>query len=206
MTDGVGVVAGMTVFDLPEGPVPVWQKLQWLDFVVQQYLAVGAIGAGVPSSCNGSNLAYRRAVYTEIAGFGSSKKEVSGDDVLFAQRVSKLTDWRVDFATRPEAVVRSLPVQTVREMFHQRIRWASKGLSYRRSMLVFLFGMYAYYLMWIAVPLVMALAPWTIPALAAIAVWKLAWDYSTVAARLPHVPPRITCCLISCRSFSSIPS
>ncbi len=179
MTDGVGVVAGMTVFDLPDGPVPFWQKLQWLDFVVQQFLAAGAIGAGIPASCNGSNLAYRRAVYNEIAGFGSSKAVVSGDDVLFAQRVSKLTMWRVVFATHSDSVVKSLPVQSVREMFHQRIRWASKGLTYRRSMLTFLFGIYAYYLMWCAVPLVMLLAPWTIPALTLIALWKLGWDYAT---------------------------
>ncbi|MFZ5433960.1 MAG: glycosyltransferase, partial [Calditrichota bacterium] len=52
MTPEVGVVAGLTEFDLPILPIPVWQKIQWLDFIVQQYMAAGAIGYGVPSSCN----------------------------------------------------------------------------------------------------------------------------------------------------------
>jgi cellulose synthase/poly-beta-1,6-N-acetylglucosamine synthase-like glycosyltransferase len=176
----VGVVAGLTVFDLPGAPVPHWQKIQWLDFVTQQYLAAGAIGAGVPSSCNGSNLAYRRSVYDQISGFGASANQVSGDDVLFAQRVAKLTEWRIVFAAAPEAVVKSLPVYTIPEMFNQRFRWASKGLTYRKSMLFFLFGMYVYYLMWIASPVVMLLHPAVAPAIALIAGWKLLWDYVTI--------------------------
>lgn len=178
MTDNTGVVAGLTVFDLPIKPVPVWQKIQWLDFIAQQFLAAGAAGAGIPSSCNGSNLAYRRTVYREISGFGHSADLVSGDDVLFAQRVSKRTAWKVVYAIDSESIVRSLPVLTIRDMFHQRIRWASKGLAYRRRMSAFLFGLYGYYLMWIAAPIVAMLAPQSIPALVAIAAWKTASDYS----------------------------
>jgi cellulose synthase/poly-beta-1,6-N-acetylglucosamine synthase-like glycosyltransferase len=180
MTPDVGVVAGLTVFDLPTRPVPAWQKIQWLDFVAQQYLAAGAAGAGVPSSCNGSNLAYRRAVYREISGFGRSADQVSGDDVLFAQRVSKQTNWKVVFNTARESIVRSLPVPTVRDVFYQRVRWASKGLAYRRSMLVFLFGMYLYFAMWMAAPAVALVAPALLPALLAIALWKIACDYLTL--------------------------
>ncbi|MDD5088809.1 MAG: glycosyltransferase, partial [bacterium] len=73
-TPDVGIVAGLTVFDLPDTPAPVWQKIQWLDFVIQQFLAAGAVGRGVPSSCNGSNLAYRRKVYEDISGFGTSSR------------------------------------------------------------------------------------------------------------------------------------
>jgi cellulose synthase/poly-beta-1,6-N-acetylglucosamine synthase-like glycosyltransferase len=198
MTDDVGVVAGLTVFDLPVEHVPAWQKIQWLDFAAQQFLAAGAIGAGVPSSCNGSNLAYRRSVYDEISGFGNSAAIVSGDDVLFAQRVAKLTHWKVAYATEPESVVRSLPVLTVGEMFYQRIRWASKGLAYRRSMMVFLTGMYLYYAMWVAAPLVIWYSPKWAPAVLGIAAWKLAWDYLTVrlgcrmfglSDLLPYFPP-----------------
>jgi cellulose synthase/poly-beta-1,6-N-acetylglucosamine synthase-like glycosyltransferase len=180
MTPEVGVVAGLTVFDLPTGPVPAWQKIQWLDFVAQQYLAAGAAGAGVPSSCNGSNLAYRRSVYREISGFGRSAEQVSGDDVLFAQRVSKRTKWKVAFNTARASIVRSLPVPTVRDVFYQRIRWASKGFAYRRSMSVFLLGMYLYYAMWMAAPVAAMAAPALLPALLAIALWKTGWDYLTL--------------------------
>jgi cellulose synthase/poly-beta-1,6-N-acetylglucosamine synthase-like glycosyltransferase len=180
MAPDVGVVAGLTVFDLPVDNVPAWQKIQWLDFISQQFLAAGAAGAGVPSSCNGSNLAYRRIVYQEISGFGRSADLVSGDDVLFAQRVSKRTAWKVVFNTQPESIVHSLPVLTIRDVLHQRIRWASKGLAYRRSMSVFLFGLYAYYLLWLAAPVMLFVAPALLPYIAAAAVWKTAWDYATL--------------------------
>lgn len=180
MSPGVGVVAGLTVFDLPENHSPAWQKIQWLDFFTQNSLAAGAAGAGVPASCNGSNLFYRREVYDAISGFGNSASIVSGDDVLFAQRVSKHTAWKIVYAARPEATVRSLPVLTVRELFQQRLRWASKGLTYQPSMLSFLFGIYVYYLLLGAIPFVVLAAPHAGPALSAILLWKLTWDYATV--------------------------
>jgi len=180
MAPDIGVVAGLTVFDLPSNHVPAWQKIQWFDFLVQQLVAAGAAGVGVPSSCNGSNLAYRRVAFDEISGFGESAAVVSGDDVLFAQRVSKQSTWRVTFACAPETVVRSLPVATVREMFDQRMRWASKGLAYRPSMLAFLFGIYAYYLLWIASAAAVILQPGLLPILLGLGAWKLAVDYATV--------------------------
>ena len=187
MAPDVGVVAGLTVFDLPDNHVPVWQKIQWLDFFAQNALAAGAAGAGVPSSCNGSNLFYRREVYQEIAGFGEVSSVISGDDVLFAQRVSNKTKWKVVFAARPETTVRSLPVLTIRELIQQRLRWASKGLTYRASMLSFLFGIYGFYLLLGVIPLVMVVEPALAAPLALILLWKLAWDYATVS--------------ISCRTF-----
>lgn len=176
----VGVVAGLTVFDLPVEPIPEWQRIQWLDFLAQQFVAAGAAGAGVPSSCNGSNLAYRREVFDRISGFGASAAIVSGDDVLFAQRVVKLTRWKVVFATEPQTIVRSLPVQRLREVFDQRIRWASKGLAYRRSMRFFLFGIYVYYALCMASAALALMLPSLIPFVVALALWKLAWDYSVV--------------------------
>lgn len=156
MAQDVGVVAGLTIFDLPQDvdSVPSWQKIQWLDFFVQNFLAAGAMGLNHPASCNGSNLAFRRSVYSKISGWGKYAKVVSGDDVLFAQRVGLETKWKVVFAATQETIVRSLPVETFRELMHQRLRWASKGLSYRGSMLSFLFGIYLYHLALIAAPII----------------------------------------------------
>lgn len=155
LTDDVGVVAGLTIFDLPNyKSVPVWQKVQWLDFFVQNFLAAGALGWNHAASCNGSNLCFRRQVYDEIAGYGESAAIVSGDDVLFAQRVASMTSWRMAFSTATESIVRSVPVQSLSELIHQRLRWASKGLKYRGSMLVFLFLVYTYYSALIFLPLV----------------------------------------------------
>ncbi len=154
MTDDIGVVAGLTIFDLPDfESVPFWQKVQWLDFFVQNFLAAGSLGWGHAASCNGSNLCFRRRVYDEISGYGKSAEVVSGDDVLFAQRVAANTKWKMAFATTSDSIVRSLPVGTIGELMHQRLRWASKGLTYRGSMLGFLFAIYMYYCALIALPI-----------------------------------------------------
>lgn len=155
LADDVGVVAGLTIFDLPDFESgPLWQKVQWLDFFVQNFLAAGSLGWGHAASCNGSNLCFRRKVYDEISGYGKSAEVVSGDDVLFAQRVAANTKWKMVFATTPDSIVKSLPVGSLRELMHQRLRWASKGLTYRGSMLGFLFAIYSYYCALIALPIV----------------------------------------------------
>jgi cellulose synthase/poly-beta-1,6-N-acetylglucosamine synthase-like glycosyltransferase len=180
MTEEVGVVAGLTIFDLPGDQVPLWQKVQWLDFFVQNFLAAGSMGLNHPASCNGSNLAFRREVYLKISGWGNHARVVSGDDVLFAQRVGLETDWRVVFAATPETLVRSLPVETFRELMHQRLRWASKGLTYRGSMLTFLFGIYAFHLALIASPIVAYFHPAALPWIAGILIGKTIIDYAVV--------------------------
>ncbi len=181
MTPEVGVVAGITVFDLEGEPVPVWQSVQWLDFFVQNFLAAGAIGAGIAGSCNGSNLAYRREVYTAISGFGESNRQVSGDDVLFAQRVARLSKWRMAFSIDPETTVKSLPVDSFAQMLHQRLRWASKGLAYRGSMLGFLFGVYGYYLLIAAAPFVLMAGSAFAPAVAGVIAVKFCSDIAVVS-------------------------
>jgi cellulose synthase/poly-beta-1,6-N-acetylglucosamine synthase-like glycosyltransferase len=156
----VGVVAGLTIFDLPGfRGVAIWQKIQWLDFFVQNFLAAGSLGWGHAASCNGSNLCFRREVFEMISGYGEHSSIISGDDVLFAQRVAKQTAWKVVFAATRETIVRSLPVTTFRDLLHQRLRWASKGLSYRGSMLTFLFGIYMYYLAMLLLPAIALLNP-----------------------------------------------
>jgi len=183
LADDVGVVAGLTVFDLPDfSSAPAWQKIQWLDFFVQNFLAAGSLGWGHAASCNGSNLCFRRRVYDEVAGYGPTAAVVSGDDVLFAQRVATETNWKMVFATKPQTLVRSLPVNTIRDLFHQRLRWASKGLSYRGSMLAFLFAIYGYYLGLIALPIAAIFNPAVWPAVAAVWGAKLLVDCLLILA------------------------
>jgi len=178
--DRVGVVAGLTRFKIAQGREPLWQKVQNLDFMLQGYLAAGAIGLGVAGSCNGSNLAYRRVVYDAIVGFSQFAHQVSGDDVLFAQKVSQATGWKMVYASAPETIIDSLPVPTIRELVQQRLRWASKGLAYRGSMKFLLFGLYFFHILIFAFPLIGAMYPPTIPLLALAALWKISWDWHVI--------------------------
>ena len=175
-----GVVAGLTLFDLPDKKIPAWQKIQWLDFFALNIMAAGASGKKIPVSCNASNLAYRRKVFDEVSGFKNQSHIVSGDDVLFIQRIAASTHWNISFAIAPETIVHSLPVKNFRALIHQRLRWASKGMQYCRSMFVFLFGVYFFFSMFIAIPFLMVLQPWTILYLSIAILWKMTWEFAFI--------------------------
>jgi cellulose synthase/poly-beta-1,6-N-acetylglucosamine synthase-like glycosyltransferase len=154
--------------------------VQNLDFMLQGYLAAGSIGVGNASSCNGSNLAYRRSVFDAVVGFSNFAHQVSGDDVLFAQKVSQSTGWKMVYASAPETIVDSLPVPTVRELFQQRLRWASKGLAYRGSMKFLLFSLYFFYLLLLAFPVIAFFNIAIVPLLGMVVLWKLSCDWLVI--------------------------
>ena len=148
----------------------------------------GLLFIGNASSCNGSNLAYRRTVYDAVVVFSDFAHQVSGDDVLFAQKVSQGTDWKMVYASTPETIVDSLPVPTVKELFQQRLRWASKGLAYRGSMKFLLFGLYFLYLLLLSFPFVALFNPSLFPLLGMAILWKSSWDWLVIyeGSRLFH--------------------
>ncbi len=125
----VGVVAGLTVFDrnIEE---PHWQKIQQTDYLSHSFFAAGAIGSGMAFNCNGSNLALRRETFEESGGYDQFSQVVTGDDTLLIQRIKQNGKWRIHFCTYPETIVRSCPEETPAQVFNQRLRWGSGGLSY----------------------------------------------------------------------------
>lgn len=125
----VGAVTGLTVFDRGRRE-PFWQRLQQLDYLSHSFFAAGAIGSGLAFNCNGSNLALRRSAFAEIGGYEQINRVVTGDDTLLIQRLRESGKWRVLFCTHPDSVVHSWPEETVWQVFNQRLRWGSGGLSY----------------------------------------------------------------------------
>ena len=150
----VGMVAGLTTYDLSGVRYPFFQHLQALDFLSHSFCAAGAIGMGWPINANANNLAYRRCTFEEVGGFEGFEHMISGDDDLLLQRVARKTDWKIRFAVSEDTFIQTRPVQTLRDFVHQRMRWASKGLHYRGMLKVFLGGTFLFFLLLlITVPL-----------------------------------------------------
>jgi cellulose synthase/poly-beta-1,6-N-acetylglucosamine synthase-like glycosyltransferase len=184
--EDVGIVAGLTRFWLRKEFLPMWQKMQWLDFISHSFVSAGAIGSGLAFNCNGSNLAYRRQVFDEVDGFSGVDRIVSGDDEFFAQKVNRNTNWKIRFATEPASIVLSQPVRTLKEMFHQRFRWGSKGLLYQPFLKSILIVTYIYYLALLLTPISFFWWHWMIPIWAIALTGKVAMDL-TVLIRGCHV-------------------
>lgn len=124
-----GLVAGLISFDRRHERT-LFHKLQTLEFAGLVFAGVGAIGNHYPLICNGSNLAYRRAAFDEVGGFAGHEHIPSGDDDLFMQNLHRHTRWEVRYNLDAGAINYTRPVDTLRQFFHQRARWASKSRHY----------------------------------------------------------------------------
>ena len=80
--------------------------------------------------CNGANLAYTKKAFEKAGGFTGIDNIASGDDMLLMHKIYKLHPDKVMFLKSKEAIVQTAPVNSVKDFFNQRIRWASKADKY----------------------------------------------------------------------------
>jgi cellulose synthase/poly-beta-1,6-N-acetylglucosamine synthase-like glycosyltransferase len=80
--------------------------------------------------CNGANMSYERAAFYKVGGFAGIDNIASGDDMLLMHKIYKQYPDRVLFLKSKEAVVKTASVNTIKQFFNQRIRWASKADKY----------------------------------------------------------------------------
>jgi len=151
MEPHVGLVTGLTVFDrgIKE---PFWQRMQQLDYLSHSFFAAGAIRCGWAFNCNGSNLALRRSAFEDAGGYDDFQQVVTGDDTLLLQRLQRSGRWTVRFCAKPDNLVRSWPEETPRDVFNQRLRWGSGGISYSSPALSLALITFVFFLSLLASP------------------------------------------------------
>ncbi len=106
-------------------------KLLALEYFSHASVAAATTGLGYPVTCVGTNIAYKKALYREIGGFGKFKPFISGDDDLFLTIVRGYNTYKIAYALSPETHVYNSPPGTFMKFFHQRMRYASKGFYYQ---------------------------------------------------------------------------
>ncbi len=151
--ENVGMVAGFVALDESKEK-SLFHKLQTLEFLGLTTAGMGSIGNDDPVIANGANLAFRKSAFYDAGGYDSEKYIVSGDDDLLMQKMHRFTDWKIRANIEKQAIVKTAPANSLKEFINQRIRWASKGLIYRKlSLVVFLLSVYFYFLLlFVSVP------------------------------------------------------
>ena len=76
------------------------------------------------------NRLYEKKIFTEVEGFKGIDAIASGDDMLLMHKMYIRYPDRVLFLKSKEAIVKTAPVDTIKQFFNQRIRWASKAEKY----------------------------------------------------------------------------
>ena len=121
----VAFVAG----PVAEIPSSSWiSKLQALEFLGLIATGAGLIASGKPIICNGANIAYRKAAFRSVNGFGES--DSSCDDETLMQRMIQRKIGRIVFNFDPAATVTTATPATIADFWTQRTRWAAKSGHY----------------------------------------------------------------------------
>lgn len=107
----------------------LFQRFEALDFLMLLTATKGSLRMGLPISCSGQNLSFRRIAFDEIGGFGDRSAKQSGDDVLLLHRVRRHKKWKIAFADDPDSYVETDATKSMVGFLNQRIRWASMGVG-----------------------------------------------------------------------------
>ncbi|MCX8057174.1 MAG: glycosyltransferase [Ignavibacteria bacterium] len=123
-TDNVGVVTGFTF----QKAYSQFTGMQNLDWVYLLTVAAGTINLGLPLSCIGNNMAYRRDAYDWVGGYENIKFSVTEDFALL-HKIHKHTHYDVVFPTDPEGINQSEPCPDWKTLYRQKHRWGIGGLD-----------------------------------------------------------------------------
>jgi len=109
----------------------ILQIFQGLDFITLQGITAASVHKKYHAMCNGANLAYPRKIFFEVNGFDGIDNIASGDDMLLMHKIANKYPPDVYYLKNRDAIVMTRPMETWKEFFNQRIRWASKATYYQ---------------------------------------------------------------------------
>ncbi len=107
--------------------------LQALDFMVLQGITGAGLQTGKLLMANGANLAYPKAVFTEVNGYAENKQLASGDDFFLLHKISDRYPDRIVYLKSKQAIVSTAAQDNWPNFLQQRIRWASKSAYYKKG-------------------------------------------------------------------------
>jgi cellulose synthase/poly-beta-1,6-N-acetylglucosamine synthase-like glycosyltransferase len=103
---------------------------QALDFLVLQGITAVSVQRKFFAMCNGANLGYDKKIFYQVGGFAAIDKIASGDDMLLMQKIHNEFPQKVHYLKSKQAIVSTEPASSWKNLFYQRLRWASKARHY----------------------------------------------------------------------------
>jgi len=102
--------------------------MQAIDFIYLLLVAGGTINLGIPISCIGNNMSFRKKAYDEIGGYEALPFSVTEDFTLL-RAIYKLKKYKILFPLEKDALVTSIPCPDFNDLYRQKKRWAVGGLG-----------------------------------------------------------------------------
>ena len=124
-----------------------FEHMQSLEFAALVGVGAVTLKLGVPTMCNGANLAFTKKAFEEVGGYNDNINIPSGDDEFLLQKISTTFPQQVFFNTFQEGLVYTKPAREARVFLNQRVRWSGKWKKHKAAaMKVFPAFIFTYHL------------------------------------------------------------
>ena len=113
------------------GPVAIepghrlFGQMQSIEFASLVGSGAASLQLGIPSMCNGANLAIDKETFLAVGGYSGTDHLASGDDEFLMHKIAHQYPEDVRFLFDREAVVSTKAQRDWTGFFQQRLRWAS---------------------------------------------------------------------------------
>jgi cellulose synthase/poly-beta-1,6-N-acetylglucosamine synthase-like glycosyltransferase len=116
----------------------LFSGMQRLDLVFIQSIAAGMMNLGMPISCIGNNMSFRKAAYSAAGGFEKLPFSVT-EDFNLLKAIKRIGKYNTIYTLGKNSFVETEPCRTLRELYRQKKRWAVGGLRIAFSGFLVLF-------------------------------------------------------------------
>ncbi|MBR5412993.1 MAG: glycosyltransferase [Fibrobacter sp.] len=127
---GIELVAGHSYIPTIPGKSSTLICMQAIETLIYRVAGTAGLAMRLPLTSTGNNLAYRKSFFKSVHGFDNVIKIQSGDDDLLMQKLAADRPWAMRYCIAESTFVTTNGKETLKELWEQRKRWASKTIYY----------------------------------------------------------------------------
>ncbi|MCL4100642.1 glycosyltransferase [Fibrobacter sp. HC4] len=144
---GIELVAGHSYIPTVKGKSGVLICMQAVETLIYRVAGTAGLAMHLPLTSTGNNLAYRKSFFKSVKGFENVIKIQSGDDDLLMQKLAADRPWAMRYCINEATFVTTNGKETLKELWEQRKRWASKTIYYTPKIVFVLSMVFLFLLM-----------------------------------------------------------
>lgn len=127
---GIELVAGHSYIPTVPSKSSLLICMQAVETLIYRVAGTAGLAMRLPLTSTGNNLAYRKSFFKSVNGFDNVIKIQSGDDDLLMQKLASDRPWAMRYCISESTFVTTNGKETLKELWEQRKRWASKTIYY----------------------------------------------------------------------------
>jgi cellulose synthase/poly-beta-1,6-N-acetylglucosamine synthase-like glycosyltransferase len=109
----------------------ILHHFQLLDMLGMMIITGAGYHSGTQLFANGANMSFSKKAFIDSGGFAHFPPRASGDDMFLLHQLHTYKPGGIRFIKSLAGTVKTRPMDTIRALLQQRIRWASKNRTYR---------------------------------------------------------------------------